>query len=127
MGYIPHLFKTCWTHVKGLSSEIYFAESGINRQVTLKGRGAEVFRGFCPSPLMWEALYGVGAILYKIWDMINQFPITLQSSDSGLFLTLYFWFPNSANTLFGKQFQRRYEILELYLSYFLSRSGATSF
>jgi hypothetical protein len=43
-------------YLTGLFSEIYLAESGINQQVTLKGRGVEVFRGFCPSPLMWEAL-----------------------------------------------------------------------
>jgi hypothetical protein len=38
--------------LKVLSNEIYLAERGMNRQVTLRGRGAEVFRGFCPSPLM---------------------------------------------------------------------------
>jgi hypothetical protein len=50
------LFDNTKMYLKGLASEIYLAESGINRQVTLKGRGSEVFRGFCPSPLMQEAL-----------------------------------------------------------------------
>jgi hypothetical protein len=30
-------------HLKGLSSEIYLAESSINQYVTLKGGGAKVF------------------------------------------------------------------------------------
>jgi hypothetical protein len=34
------------------SPKIYLAKNGINRQVTLKGRYAEVFSGFCPFPLM---------------------------------------------------------------------------
>ncbi len=54
LGYPSSLSHT--NNFKGLSSEIYSAESGINRQVTLKGRGAEVFRRICPSPLTWEAL-----------------------------------------------------------------------
>jgi hypothetical protein len=32
--------------LKGLSNEIYFAESGISRQVILKGRGAKVSEDF---------------------------------------------------------------------------------
>jgi hypothetical protein len=34
--------------VKAQSSEMDLFECGINRQVYLKGRGAEVFRKFCP-------------------------------------------------------------------------------
>jgi hypothetical protein len=30
-------------HLKGLSIEIYLAESDINRLVSLKGRGADIF------------------------------------------------------------------------------------
>ncbi len=43
----------------------------------------------------------VDAILEEIWDMINQFPITVQTSGSSLFLThtdIY----NSDNTSFGE-------------------------
>jgi hypothetical protein len=34
-----------------------------------------------------------GAILNKIWDMINQFPRSVHTSGSGLFLTPYLYFP----------------------------------
>ncbi len=59
-----------------------------------------------------------GAILYKIWEMINQFPVTVKTSGSVLFLT-HTDISNSANKSSGEQFQWRYVILKLccYSSY----------
>ncbi len=44
-----------WNVLKGLSSEIGLAESGIIGTISFKGRGAEICNWFQPSPLMWEA------------------------------------------------------------------------
>ncbi len=52
--------------LKGLSSEIYVAESCVSQQATLKGRGAEVFSWF-----FFEAPLSVSTITYKIWGVIN--------------------------------------------------------
>ncbi len=41
--------------LKGLSSEISKAKSGINQFASVTGWGAEIFSWFCPSPLMWPA------------------------------------------------------------------------
>jgi hypothetical protein len=39
-------------NLKGLSSEIGWAESGIIRKLSFKGRGAGIFNWFLPSPLL---------------------------------------------------------------------------
>jgi hypothetical protein len=40
-------------------------------------------------PFSCERPLSVDAISYKIWDMVNQFPITVHTYGSGLFLTPY--------------------------------------
>jgi hypothetical protein len=63
--------------LKGLSSEIYLAESGINQLVTLKGGGAEV-QLILVIPSHVRSPLHVSTIKCKILDMINRFPFTVQ-------------------------------------------------
>ncbi len=49
----------------------------------------------------------VGAILYKIWDMINQFPITVHTCGSGLYLTPYLFFNKRTHFIYRKLVQHK--------------------
>jgi hypothetical protein len=55
-------------------------------------------------------------ISYKIWDVINEFPLTVYTSGSSHFLKSYTDISNSTKASFGEQFQRRYEFLKTCMS-----------
>ncbi len=101
--------------LKRVSIEIYFAESGINWFVILKGRGAKVLHWFPPHPLRQEALSlsTPSHTRFRIW--YTKFLITVHTSGSRLY-----WphtdISDSANTLIREQFQQQYELLNLYKS-----------
>ncbi len=62
-----------YQNLKGLSSEIYLAESVI------KGEAPKFSADFVHPPSGVRSPWSDGAISYKIWDMIDQFPITVRT------------------------------------------------